>query len=60
MSHALLSVEETAIALWGEDSETAKNRTRRLLHEGKIDGIRVGARWFIPRAAIQRLQGDEE
>ena len=28
---------------------------RRLIHEGKLDGVRIGSGLFVPRAAVDEL-----
>ncbi|HVN62703.1 MAG TPA: helix-turn-helix domain-containing protein [Gaiellaceae bacterium] len=28
---------------------------RRLIHEGKLEGVRIGSRLFVPRAALESL-----
>ncbi len=45
-----VSVREVA-ALLGVHPQTV----RRLIHEGRLEGIRIGSGLFVPRAALDEL-----
>ena len=53
--HALLTIKEGCIAIHGSYDETSRKRIVRWLSTGRINGIRDGKRWFIPRSEINRI-----
>ena len=58
---ALLTVKEACDALFVEGySEASRKRVRRWIKDGQIAAIQDGSRWFIPRAEIVKLGGNNE
>ena len=54
-SKALLSPREAALVLFGKDTKSKLNMVNRMLHKGIIKGKRLGGRWYITRAEIERI-----
>jgi len=54
-SKALLSPREAALVLFGKDSKSQVNMLRTMLHKGIIKGKRLGGRWYITQAEIERI-----
>lgn len=40
-------------AQFGDEFGISRNTVSKLLNEGAIPSIRLGRRWFIPRAAVE-------
>lgn len=59
MTSALLNIPQATLEIWGEVNNTTLYRTRRMLKEGTLEHIRVGNRWFIPRATIKKWMGEK-
>jgi len=41
--------------LFGRDSKSQVNMLRTMLHKGIIKGKRLGGRWYITQAEIERI-----
>ncbi len=41
--------------LFGKDTKAQLNIVNRMLHKGIIKGKRLGGRWYITRAEIERI-----
>lgn len=54
-SKALLRPREAALVLFGKDTKAQLNIVNRMLHKGIIKGKRLGGRWYITRAEIERI-----
>lgn len=54
-SKALLSPREASLVLFGTDSKSQVNMLRTMLHRGIIKGKRLGGRWYISVAEIERI-----
>ena len=54
-SKALLSPREAALLLFGRDTKSQLNMVNRMLNKGVIKGKRLGGRWYISQAEIERI-----
>lgn len=51
----LVTAETAAIYLWGEWNDSTRKRIYKWIKEGKIETIKDGRRYWIPRAALTQF-----
>ena len=54
-NHALLSVKEAAIELWGKYTDSTRHRTIALIKTKQIDSVHFGKRWVVPAKEIKKF-----
>jgi hypothetical protein len=55
---ALLPLSEACVLLLGQYNDNERRRVKRWIEQGIIQAVQDGARFYIPRAEINRLAGD--
>tara|TARA_Y100001937_G_C6949476_1_gene253991 strand:+ start:391 stop:615 length:225 start_codon:yes stop_codon:yes gene_type:complete len=55
---ALLPLSEACVLLLGQYNENERRRVKRWIEQGVIQAVKDGARFYIPRAEINRLAGE--
>ena len=56
---ALLPLSEACVLLLGQYNDNERRRVKRGIEQGVIQAVKDGARFYIPRAEINRLSGGQ-
>ena len=54
---ALLPLSEACVLLLGQYNDNERRRVKRWIEQGIIQAVQDGAKFYIPRAEINRLAG---
>lgn len=55
---ALLPLNEACVLLVGQYNDNERRRVKRWIEQGVIQAVQDGAKFYIPRAEINRLAGE--
>ena len=55
---ALLPLSEACVLLVGQYTDNERRRVKRWIEQGVIQAVQDGAKFYIPRAEINRLAGE--
>jgi len=57
---ALLPLSEACVLLLGQYNDNERRRVKRWIEQGIIQAVQDGAKFYIPRAEINRLAGGQD
>jgi len=58
MKGVLLTVSETALELFGENTQSKRRIVRRLIEDGQLKALPHRSSYYVPAAQIQKMRGE--